>query len=149
MNPEIERLFKAAADVPASEQAAFLQDQTSDPELRREVLSLLLHDGLAESLFDGAVQREASSIVSFKELEEGRSVGPYRILNLVGRGGMGAVYVAERADGHFEQRVALKVIQSSQPGQVLLDRFQRERSILAHLNHPYIASLHDGGQTSS
>jgi eukaryotic-like serine/threonine-protein kinase len=70
------------------------------------------------------------------------------VVSILGRGGMGAVYLAERADGNFEQRVALKVIQSSHSAALLLDRFQQERRILAQLSHPNIASLFDGGQTA-
>ena len=145
MNQEIQRLFEAALDLPEGSRAAFVESQTSDPALRREVLSLLLHDELADPLFEGAIRSEASSLVSSFDLQEGLTVGPYRIVSLLGRGGMGAVYLAERADGYFEQRVALKVIQSSSPATVLLDRFQQERRILARLSHPNIASLLDGG----
>jgi len=148
MNPEIQRLFDAALDVPESGRAAFVESQTSDPVVRREVLSLLFHDGLAEPLFAGAIRSEASSLVSSLDLREGRAIGNYRIVSMLGRGGMGAVYLAERADGSFEQRVALKVIQASNPTGFLLDRFQQERSILARVNHPNIARLLDGGQTA-
>lgn len=147
MNREVQRLFEAALDLPGSNRAAFVKSQTSDPAVRQEVLSLLLHDRLAEPLFAGAIGSEASSLVSSFDLQEGLTVGQYRIVSLLGRGGMGAVYLAERADGYFEQRVALKVIQSSSPATVLLDRFQQERRILARLSHPNIASLLDGGQT--
>ena len=149
MNQEVQRLFEAALDLPGSNRAAFVESQTSDPAVRQEVLSLLLHDGLAEPLFAGAIQNEASSLVFSFDLQEGLTIGQYRIVSLLGRGGMGAVYLAERADGYFEQRVALKVIQSSNPATVLLDRFQQERRILARLSHPNIASLLDGGRTAA
>jgi len=148
MSPEIQRLFEAALDLPESSRAAFVESQSTDPSVRREVLSLLLHDGLAEPFFAGAIRSEASSLVSSLGSQEGRTIGHYRIVSMLGRGGMGAVYLAERADGYFEQRVALKVIQSSDPAGFLLDRFQQERRILAQLNHPNIAGLFDGGQTA-
>jgi serine/threonine protein kinase len=148
MNAEIQRLFEAALDVPESDWTAFVESQTSDPTLRSEVLSLLLHEKLAEPFFEAAVRFEASSLVSSVDLQAGRAVGSYRIVSMLGRGGMGAVYLAERADGNFEQRVALKVIQSANPAGFLLDRFQQERRILAQLSHPNIASLFDGGQTA-
>jgi eukaryotic-like serine/threonine-protein kinase len=79
------------------------------------------------------------------ELAPGGQIGPYRILGLLGRGGMGEVYRAERADGVFEQRVALKLVKRGMDSAEILRRFQRERQILARLNHPGIARLLDGG----
>jgi eukaryotic-like serine/threonine-protein kinase len=148
MNPEIQRLFEAALDVPEKSRTAFVESQTSDPALRNEVLSLLLHEKSAETFFEVAVRSEASSLVSSRDWQAGREVGNYRIVSMLGRGGMGAVYLAERADGNFEQRVAVKVIQSAIPAGFLLDRFQKERRILAQLNHPNIAGLFDGGKTA-
>src|SRR5690606_38801384 len=72
-------------------------------------------------------------------------VGPYRIVGEIGRGGMGVVYLAERADGHFEQRVAIKLIDSSDADDPLHRRFLDERQLLAGLVHPNIARLLDGG----
>jgi serine/threonine protein kinase/tetratricopeptide (TPR) repeat protein len=147
MNPEIQRLFEAALDIPETNRTGFVQSQTNDPEIRREVLSLLLHDKPAEQFFEATIRGEASSLVSSLDWTAGRTIGKYRILSMLGRGGMGTVYLAERADGTFKQRVALKVIQSAIPAGFLLDRFQQERQILAQLSHPYIAGLFDGGQT--
>lgn len=145
MTPEIQRLFDAALQVPEGQRRAFLESQTSDPGLRREVLSLVFHDALAEPFFDDAIRSEAASICSSLDLAPGAAIGAYRIVSVLGRGGMGAVYLAERADGAFEQRVAIKVIQSPGPAAFLLERFQQERQILARLSHPNIAGLFDGG----
>jgi len=147
VNPEIERLFEAALDLPENARAAFLESQDADPAVRREVLSLLLHDESAETFFAREIRNEASSLVSSADLHEGLTIGPYSVVSMLGRGGMGSVYLAERADGCFEQRVAIKVIQDSHPGTFLVGRFQQERRILAQLNHPNIARLLDGGQT--
>jgi serine/threonine protein kinase len=76
-------------------------------------------------------------------LEPGTRVGAYRIVAPIGRGGMGEVYRAERADGQFEQQVALKLMQRESAEH--MERFQAERQILARLEHPGIARLHDGG----
>jgi serine/threonine-protein kinase len=78
---------------------------------------------------------------------EGTLVGPYRVLRELARGGMGAVYLAERADGQFEQRVALKLVQSRMASDEIHRRFLSERQILARLHHPHIAQLLDGGLT--
>ena len=76
-------------------------------------------------------------------------LGPFRVLHLLGRGGMGEVHAGARDDGAFEQRVALKLIRAGYAGLGLDGRFQRERQILARLNHPRIARLIDGGSTAS
>jgi serine/threonine protein kinase len=76
---------------------------------------------------------------------EGRRFGPYRVLRLLGQGGMGSVWLAERADGLFARQVALKLVHASLAGRALAERFARERSILAALEHPHIARLLDAG----
>ena len=75
----------------------------------------------------------------------GAVIGRYRLLREIGRGGMGAVWLAERADGHYEQQVALKLIKRGMDSDEILARFLRERQILARLEHPNIARLLDGG----
>src|SRR5262249_13688105 len=79
---------------------------------------------------------------------EGRRIGAYRIVKQIGRGGMSRVFLAERADGAFEQRVALKLMRSRLDSEIDHDRFRAERQILATLNHPNIARLLDGGITT-
>jgi eukaryotic-like serine/threonine-protein kinase len=81
------------------------------------------------------------------ELLPGHRVGAYRIVRLLGRGGMAAVYLAERADGEFEQSVALKIVASDTADAERRDILRRERQILARLQHPHIARLLDGGST--
>src|SRR6185369_12153156 len=75
----------------------------------------------------------------------GRQFGPYRVLSLLGHGGMGSVWLAERADGLFTRQVALKLVHPALAGGVMTERFARERDILAALNHPNIARLLDAG----
>ena len=77
-----------------------------------------------------------------------KRVGPYEIDRLLGRGGMGAVYLAHRADGQFEQKVAIKLIDLPLATDLFRERFRQERQILAELQHPYIARLLDGGVTA-
>lgn len=76
-----------------------------------------------------------------------RTIGPYRITELLGRGGMGAVYKAERVDGAFHQTVAIKLIKRDVESEETIRRFKQEREILAGLHHPNIAQLYDGGVT--
>ncbi len=147
MSPEIHRLFEAACKLPTAGQEPYLESQTDDPEVRREVLSLLAHDALAEHFFADAIRSATSSIKSSMDLVPGSRIGAFTIVRMVGRGGMGAVYLATRADGVFQQSVAIKVIDSNSA--LLRARFQQEREILARLNHPNIARLLDGGETPS
>ncbi len=78
---------------------------------------------------------------------EDTTIGAYHLLRRIGAGGMGSVYLAERADGTFERRVALKVVKRGMDSESVLRRFEQERQILARLNHPNIAGLLDGGMT--
>ncbi len=90
----------------------------------------------------------ASHVASLVEADPGligRQFGPYRVLALLGHGGMGSVWLAERADGLFTRQVALKLIHPALKSRVLSERFAREREILASLNHPNIARLLDAG----
>jgi eukaryotic-like serine/threonine-protein kinase len=146
MNREVQRIFEAALVEPEGGRRAFVETQTADPEICREVLSLLEHDAVAERFFELAVQCEASSLCSSLGLAPGAAIGPYRVVALLGRGGMGAVYLGERTEGSFEQRVAIKVIPPAGAGGLLLERFQQERRILAGLAHSNIARLFDGGE---
>jgi len=116
-----------------------------DCELRGSVESLLALEEKAGELFDsaaapgGAWQAEAATP---------EAIGPYRVVREIGRGGMGVVYLAERADGQFRKLAAVKLITASHPDVQTGLRFQRERQILAQLEHPGIARLLDGGATA-
>ena len=89
MNPEIQGLFEAALDLPADARAAFVASQGVDPAVQREVLSLLVHDEIAEPFFARAIKGEASSLVSAMDLREGARIGSYRVISPLGRGGSG------------------------------------------------------------
>lgn len=78
----------------------------------------------------------------------GVQIGPYRVLSLLGRGGMGSVYLAKRADDEFQQQVAIKVLNLSATSDALVERLRQERQILANLSHPNISRLLDGGTTA-
>ncbi|MDQ2736796.1 MAG: serine/threonine protein kinase, partial [Pseudomonadota bacterium] len=117
-----------------------------DPELRSEVDELLRLEAQADS-WVADIRGDWRSI-AIDSLTPGTRVGPYRILRLLGEGGMGSVYLAERADAAYSQQVAVKVVQRSITASDALERFVRERQTLARLNHPGIARLLDGGVTS-
>ncbi|TVP53881.1 MAG: serine/threonine protein kinase [Gemmatimonadales bacterium] len=142
----IEALFHEALDLDEDQREAFLRDRCGDDDsLYREVASLLT----ADSQTRGMIGQAVGGAVDAMETEEfvGRSVGPWRIVRRIGHGGMGTVYLAERAQGEFEQRAALKLIRRGMDSEQILDRFRRERQILARLEHPEIARLLDGGLT--
>ena len=132
----IEELFHRALEVEESDRARFLDAECSgDGELRERVARLLDLDQNDEGLPNAAPLRPLTEI------------GPYRIVERIGRGGMGVVWRAERADGQFQQSVAIKTVQSSIATRTLLERFRAERQVLANLTHPNIARLLDGGET--
>lgn len=114
-----------------------------DRELREAVLRLLRADSREHTLLDG-VASDAVEFTEFALLADQR-VGPYRIVREIGIGGMGAVYLADREDGEFEQTVALKVMRPDTEAALLAHRFRAERQLLARLDHPGIARLLDGG----
>jgi len=77
----------------------------------------------------------------------GRRIGPYQLLHSIGKGGMGSVYAAARADQEYKKIVAIKLVTSGMGTEDMLRRFRNERQVLAGLDHPYIARLLDGGST--
>ncbi len=141
---QVQALFEAALEVDKAGREAFLKKATDmDDELLREVMSLLEADETGHSLLD-AVGIEAITPIEIAS-PEGQRIGNYRIIRQIGSGGMGAVYLAERADGEFDQQVALKLIKRGMDSEEILGRFHSERQILARLQHPNIAQLFDGG----
>lgn len=116
-----------------------------DPELLREVTSLL--DQTTSVWEDFAEKASAPLRRDPTPLEPGRRIGAYAIVRELGRGGMGVVYLAERADGAFEKQVAIKVLKRGTDTDEILRRFEAERQILARLDHPNITRLIDAGTT--
>ena len=139
----IETLFHAALALPEAERAAFLRDAAPDePALLDQVQRLLAAQPGAEERLNAA---RSAAVAGAKPVQ----VGPYRVVRLLGRGGMGAVYLAERADGEYTQQVALKVLSPHLAGEEFTARFRTERQLLAHMNHPNIVRLLDGGVSST
>ena len=144
---EIQRLFEEALDLGPAAISDFLDITCGDDaELKKEVLSLLAADAADNDLLDNNADDILNA--SLQEYNPGDAIGPYRIVRLIGSGGMGMVYLAERADGEFSQQVALKIIRRGMNSEEILRRFKAERQILAGLNHPNIARLFDGGITA-
>ena len=149
----LEELFAAAVGLPAAERAAFLDAACDDRALRAEVEALLAADGAAGGFVAAAVAAGARAFAdrvadAGVEAAAGRRLGAYRLLGEIGRGGMSSVFLARRDDDAFEQQVAIKLILPGFESGEILRRFLAERRILARLDHPYIARLHDAGTTA-
>ena len=142
---KIQRLFFDAVDLPKDERARFLENACAgDQRVRSEVESLLLTDIEKAHDFDAIVTGVAQHMVGADPLV-GTRLGPWRVVSELGHGGMGVVYLAVRDDDQYRQQVALKLVKYGMDTAELLERFRRERQILASLDHPYIARLIDGG----
>lgn len=132
-----EEIFHEALAVAEPERTVLLTTRCGGDTTLMEELRSLLAACEAEELHRRSVSTEG--------VLPDTVVGPYRIDALIGRGGMGAVYKAHRADGQFEQQVAIKIIDMPLASSFFRERFRAERQILAGLSHPYIARLLDGG----
>lgn len=144
--PKVEALFHEALEIDEHRRDEFLRERCGDDvSLYRSVADLVAADAQTRDVIGQAVSGAAGAVEA--EAFVGRSVGPWRLVREVGHGGMGTVYLAERAQGDFEQRAALKLIRLGMDSEQILERFRRERQILARLEHPEIARLLDGGLT--
>ena len=140
------RLFETVAEMPPDERRRYLEERCEDSTIRSKVLAMLAADAQADGLLESDPREFATHLTrDGEDTPLPQSIGPYRVLERVGQGGMAVVYKAKRADGEFEQLVALKIIPPAQLTPQWRDRFLQERQILASLNHPNIARLLDGG----
>ncbi|HEY6320772.1 MAG TPA: serine/threonine-protein kinase, partial [Thermoanaerobaculia bacterium] len=147
-----EDLFDELVELPAPERARRLAElRAENGELAERVERLLAADAAATGFLDRSTldllgtNRGAEDADLEPQLPAGTTVGAWRVVSLLGRGGMGEVYLADRTDPAFAQRVALKVIKRGMDSQAIVRRFVRERQILARLDHPNLAHLLDGG----
>jgi TolB-like protein/Tfp pilus assembly protein PilF len=160
MSPErwqqIEEIFQDALDLTWSEREQFVAEKcVDDPQLKAEVEKLLAQFEDASSFietpaFSDEKASVLSSLMDFDETDDpmlGKVLGNYKIEREIGRGGMGAVYEAIRADGEFRRKAAIKIVKRGMDTDFILRRFRNERQILATLEHPYITRLLDGGTT--
>ncbi len=141
----IEALLDAALDQPAAQRVDYVRRHAGDAALAERVLRLLDAEQAAGDFLEALPQAGSAADEPAQAVLE--QIGPWKMQELLGRGGMGEVYRAERADGQYRQTVALKLIRSDDPAQA--SRFESERQILAQLNHPHIARLIDGGLASN
>jgi eukaryotic-like serine/threonine-protein kinase len=150
MNPEqfrrLEALYDAAAGMDAFERARFIEEScVGNEQMRRELLAAF--QGVGSGL-TGVVEQAAAAVAGESEAHwTDRRMGSYRIVRPLGRGGMGAVFLGVRDDDQFHKEVAIKTLKFELEGGPAVSRFRQERQILAHLEHPNIARLLDGGTT--
>lgn len=143
---KIQEIFEKVADLSLDERDKLLNELCgADLELKEEVLSLLVSDQDDYSI----LEKPAVNLFEFDEEGSslGKAVGKYKLLKVIGYGGMGEVYLAERTDDQFHQKVAIKIIKKGMVNKETVRRFNSERQILAKLVHPNIARLYDGGLT--
>lgn len=154
MTPErwlqVKEIFHEAAELASAERASFLKARCAgDDEMLRELQLLMESLGESEDFIEQPALASASELLSTarEDFWAGRTIGQYRVEREIGRGGMGLVLLAVRADDQFQKQVAIKLLQRGMGSDLLLRRFQNERQILASLEHPNIAHLLDGGIT--
>jgi eukaryotic-like serine/threonine-protein kinase len=151
---QIKALFEQAVERSLTERAAFLNRECPS-EMRDEVEALLRadHETSASAVNQALAAPDLRGAIADSERANermrwtGQRLGAWRLEREIGRGGMGAVYLAERADGEYQQQVAIKLMRPSWDSAELVQRFRTERQILALLNHPNIARMLDGGVT--
>ncbi len=156
---EIDALFETVLGRPVDDRSGFLSEACGDDvELRAEVEALLRAHEASDEYWresgDPLVARVRAKLGTGSDEDSDTRpetrpdrVGPYRLVRSIGRGGMGTVYLAERQDGEFDQRVAVKLLRRGLDTDDVVRRFRAERQILASLDHPNIARLIDGGST--
>jgi serine/threonine protein kinase len=142
---KVRDLLDSAIELPQAERSKYLDEHCTDSQVRRSV------DALIESYEESATFLEKPAIPTFPDLDHswtGRMLGPYKLLEEIGSGGMGIVFRAIRADDEYLQNVAIKIVSGVFVSKQLVDHFRAERQMLANLNHPNVARLLDGGTTA-
>ncbi len=149
MNPrkQAEEIFGNALEQPAVERGRFIEAECAgDASLLEEVRSLLAAHERAEGFLESAAIGSVADVVEGADPAVGMQIGAFRVNRRIGSGGMGHVYLAERAEGDFTQQVAIKILHRGY-GDEALRRFRNECQVLAMLQHPNIARMIDGGFT--
>ncbi len=146
----VKKLLDEVLSLETSERRRFLDKSGANAEILSEVESLLAFETESEDLMRLSAVEFSRDFFDGEDAENplvGQQIGNYKIIRELGQGGMGAVYLAERADGKFAQKIALKLLKREMNTAALRRRFQQEQAILASLEHPHIARLLDAGTT--
>src|SRR6185295_11943052 len=147
----LSRLLDDALDLPPDRISSYLDASCpDDPELRAAAEKVLRAAATPPGVLDlpAILHVDPEGAAAPGLLQPGDRVGSFRIREEIGRGGMGVIYGGDRADGVFEQRVAVKVMKRGLDTDEILARFVQERRILARLEHPHIARILEGGATA-
>lgn len=145
---KIKNILENALETAPESRSAYLGEACgTDKDLRNEVEKLLEFEKPDEDILEKNPVSAVFQNEKFAKSQIGRQIGNYKIISELGEGGMGAVFLAERIDGEFTQKAALKLIKRGMDSDAVLRRFLNERQILASLEHPNIARLIDGGTT--
>ncbi len=148
---KISEILPDCLEMNVSERRKYLDELNLSPEFRTELENFLAFETEAEDFMSataGGVTKDFFAPIEFDEnTVVGQQIGVYKIVEEIGFGGMGAVYIAERTDGKFEQRVAIKMLKREFNVEKIRQTFRREKEILSKLNHPNIARLLDAGTT--
>ena len=147
MSPSVRQLFHELVDLPQKERERIIDERRIPGDLYAEVESLLRYDSGSRESLTRRVSVVVDDALHSDDSPLALDCGPYRVLRLLGSGGMGAVYLAERRDGEIEQQVAIKLLRADAERPAWRERFLRERQLLAYLSHPSIARLLDAGHT--
>jgi serine/threonine protein kinase len=144
MRINVDELFHAVANLSPEARRRYFTEQNIDTSACREVEELLAFDSPSNDALELHIRQVADRVLASLE-PKALQCGPYLLGDLLGRGGMGAVHLAERIDGEIKQRVAVKLLRPGADYPALRQRFLTERQILATLSHPNIARLLDAG----
>ncbi len=144
---QVSKILVDCLEIDTSERANYLDKLDLNAEIREEVENYLAFEENVEDSLNFSAIDLSKGFFDDESSAVGQTFGVYKVVRELGYGGMGAVYLAERQDGKFEQKVALKVLKREMNTSALRRRFQQEREILASLEHPNIARLLDAGTT--
>jgi tetratricopeptide (TPR) repeat protein len=147
MNSEVRLLFHELVDLSPGDRERVWRERQIAPEVRAEIESLLSFDSTKVECLTDCVSDAAEEVLRSANRGEPISCGPYRLIRLLGSGGMGAVYLAERSDGEIQHKVAVKLLHADAHRPAWRGRFLKERQLLASLNHPSIVHVIDAGHT--
>lgn len=142
--------YEKIADLPPADRKTYMDTEIDNPQLKEELISLLDNEESSAQFFDTLSDHLIDpALDELKDLPPASgNVYNYKLLKKLGRGGMGTVYLAERSDDSYKNKVAVKILRRGMDTDDILSRFQSERQILAQLNHPNITHLLDGGVTT-
>lgn len=147
----VKEYYAQLLELPEAEQSVLIEKLEADqPEVARILLSLMKDEDDTNHDFDNPAISKIKESKEYKEPDLiGKQIGKYKLKFLIGIGGMGRVYLADRTDLEAHQQVALKLINTGYLGEIYQKRFDRERKILSRLNHPHITRIYDGGIADS